>query len=318
VLNGEPRRPVVSVVVPVYFNEGSLEPLFGELVEVEAALGERGAGLELIFVDDGSGDRSLEVLHTLRQRRHETKVIKLTRNFGAVHASKTGLRYATGDCALILAADQQDPPELILRTFDEWRKGARFVVCARESREDPFLQRAWAWLYYRIIRTFVIKDYPMGGFDVALMDRAILPYLLSSAKNTNTPLFAFWLGFPPVLLSYKRRRRSHGRSRWTFWKRIEFFLDSILGFSIIPVRTISVVGAFVSLVSFSYGVSISIAALRGRVPVPGFAATASLLSFLLGLVILMLGIVAEYLWRIYSETSRLPETIVEREWGCGS
>jgi polyisoprenyl-phosphate glycosyltransferase len=318
VLNGEPRRQVVSVVVPVYFNEGSLEPLFEELVEVEATLGRRGAGLELIFVDDGSGDRSLEVLHALRKRRPETKVVKLTRNFGAVHASKTGLRYATGDCALILAADQQDPPELILRTFDEWKSGARFIVCTRESREDPVLQRAWAWLYYKIIRTFVIRDYPIGGFDVALMDRALLPYLLSSAKNTNTPLFAFWLGFPPVFLSYKRRRRSYGRSRWTFWKRIKFFLDSLMGFSIIPVRAISAVGAFVSFASFSYGASISLAALSGRVPVRGFAAMASLISFLLGLVILMLGIVAEYLWRIYSETSRLPETVVEREWGCGS
>jgi dolichol-phosphate mannosyltransferase len=162
---------------------------------------------------------------------------------------------------------------------------------------------------------FVIPDYPMGGFDVALMDRAMLPHLISSAKNTNTPLFAFWLGFEPVFLSYRRRRRTHGRSRWTFWKRVKFFLDSLLGFSIIPVRTISAVGALVSLASIGYGTLTVFAALRGRVPVRGFAAVASLISFLLGLVILMLGIVAEYLWRIYSETSRLPETVVDREWG---
>lgn len=301
----------LSVVVPVYFNEPSLPKLFDALLEVEAGLRERDLELELIFVDDGSRDGSLAALREIKRWRPATKVVKLTRNFGAVHASKTGFRFVTGDCFMILAADLQDPPELILEMADRWRQGAKFVVCVREDREDSAVSSLFARLYYRLVRLFVVADYPPQGYDVALMAREFLPYLLESAKNVNTALFAYWLGFEPVKISYARRRRLHGKSRWTFVKRVKFFLDSILGFSIVPIRAMSLFGALVSLSSFGYGSVIAFNALRGISDVPGFPTLVVILSFLLGLVIMMLGIIGEYIWRIFDEVSRKPEAVID-------
>lgn len=307
----ERQRRRISVVIPVYYNEDSLGPLFIELVEVERELAKRDLQLELIFVDDGSRDGSLTELLKIKQQRPATRIVKLTRNFGAVHASKTGFRYVSGDAFMILAADLQDPPALILQLADRWLAGAKYVVCAREARDDPWSARLFAAVYYRLIRRFVIPDYPTGGYDLALMDRAMLSHMVDSAKNINTPLFAYWLGFEPQVIRYTRQRRPHGRSRWTLAKRVTFFLDSLLGFSIVPIRLISLVGLIVSLLSFGYGTLMVVNGLLNRVPVPGFATIVALIAFLLGLVIVMLGVLGEYLWRIFDEVGRRPETVVE-------
>ena len=200
-----PANPVVSIVVPVYGNEGSLPPLFDALLAVERGLADRGLELELIFVDDGSPDGSLAVLRELKRRRPATKVVKLARNFGAVHASKTGLRYVTGGCFAVLAADLQDPPDLILQMADLWLQGSKFVVCVRQGREDSPPSRLFAWIYYRLVRAIAVRDYPRGGFDLALMGRELLPYMLDSARHVNSPLFAYWLGFRPATIEYVRR-----------------------------------------------------------------------------------------------------------------
>lgn len=302
---------MVSVVVPVFYNEHSLPVLFDALMEVEAGLRERGLDLELIFVDDGSRDASLKALLKIKDTRPATKVIKLTRNFGAVQASKTGMRFVTGDCFLVLAADLQDPPELILEMADLWQRGAKFVICVREGREDGPLSVVLSKLYYFLLRLFVVGDYPRGGYDPALMSREFLPYMLNSAKNVNTPLFAYWLGFEPVRIRFSRRKRLHGRSRWTFLKRVKFFVDSILGFSMVPIRLMSIFGAVVALASFVYGGVIAVHALRGLSDVRGFPTLVVVISFLFGVVIMMLGILGEYIWRIFDEVSRRPETVID-------
>jgi dolichol-phosphate mannosyltransferase len=161
------------------------------------------------------------------------------------------------------------------------------------------------------LRLFVVKDYPRGGFDLALMDKALLPYLNNSSKNINTPLFAYWLGFKPDVITYVRRERIHGKSRWNFWKRLKLFIDAILGFSIVPIRMISLIGLIVSMLSFGYGTLILINTLIGRSAVPGFATIVALTSFLLGLVIVMLGVIGEYLWRIFDETNKRPDAVID-------
>jgi dolichol-phosphate mannosyltransferase len=302
----------VSVVVPVYFNEQSLPILFAELVKVEGALAKQGCALELIFVDDGSRDNSLAELLKIKEERPSTRVVKLTRNFGAIHASKTGFQFVTGDCFMILAADLQDPPQLIPELVTKWRAGAKFVLCARARRDDPVLTKLFSYLYYQLLRFLVAKDYPKGGFDLALMDRSMLLYLQQSAKNINTPLFAYWLGFKPEIIHYVRREREHGKSRWSLTKKIKFFLDSILGFSIVPIRMISAIGIVVSILSFAYGFWVLVNTLLGRMDVRGFATIVALVSFLLGMVIVMLGIIGEYLWRIFDETSDRPEAVIDK------
>lgn len=305
----EPRT--ISVVVPVFWNEQSLAPLFDELSRTEEELRTRNYNLELIFVDDGSGDNSLGELLKIKKSRPATKVIKLTRNFGATHASKTGFQFVTGDCFMILAADLQDPPELILEMLGKWESGCKFVLCRRTARHDPVATRMFAALYYWLLRLFVVADYPEGGFDLALMDRALLPYIQKSGKNINTPLFAYWLGFKPEIIQYQRRERKYGQSRWSFSKKVKFFLDSLLGFSILPIRIISLIGVIVSLLSFGYGFMILVNTLLGHSDVRGFATIVALLSFLLGVVIVMLGIIGEYLWRIFDETNKRPESVID-------
>jgi len=301
----------LSIIVPVYFNEGSLPPLFERLQAIERQLRDIDMVLELIFVDDGSGDASLEALLRIKSARPATKVVKLSRNFGAVHASKCGFQFVTGHAFMILAADLQDPPELIMEMVAKWREGSKFVICERVSRDDPIIAKLYAALFYWLLHRLVMSDYPQGGYDMALMDRSLLPHLTHSSKNLYTPLLAYWLGYKPAVIHYHRAKREHGRSRWTFAKKFKAFLDVMLGFSVKPIRLISGFGAIVAALSFAYGLSVTINALYGNVPVPGFAALAALITFLLGLVIIMLGIIGEYLWRVFDEVNRRPEVVID-------
>ena len=298
-------------MIPVYFNEESIQPLFAELTKVEKQLAEKGHNMELIFVDDGSGDGSLQELLKIKAQRQATRVIKLTRNFGAMNASKVGYQFVTGDCVVGLAADLQDPPDLIPALVDKWEKGAKFVLCARTNRGDPLTTKCFSAFYYWLLRLFVVKDYPRRGFDMALMDKAMLAHIQNSGKHINLPLLEYWLGFKPEIIYYERRARRHGKSRFSFAKRLKVSVDSILGFSIFPIRLISLIGFAVSLLSFGYGSLVIVTTLLGRREMPGFATIVALVSFLLGLVIVMLGMIAEYLWRVFDETNRRPEAVID-------
>jgi dolichol-phosphate mannosyltransferase len=301
----------ISVMTPVYFNEQSIQPLFVELTKVERALEARGHTLELVFVDDGSGDNSLVELLKVKEQREATKIIKLTRNFGAMSASRAGYRFVTGDCVVGLAADLQDPPELIIPMVEKWEAGAKFVLCARTHRNDPLSTRWTSAFYYWLLRLFVTPHYPKRGFDLALMDKRMMPYIQNAGKHINLPLLEYWLGFKPEIIYYERQSRQHGKSRWSFAKKLKVSFDSILGFSILPIRLISLVGFIISLLSFGYGSLVIVSTLMGRAEVPGFATIVALVSFLLGLVIVMLGIIGEYLWRIYDETNQRPGAVID-------
>ena len=301
----------VSVVVPVYYNAESLPLLFAELQKVEEQLHERACAMELIFVDDGSGDESMIELMKIKHQRPDTRVVKLTRNFGVVHSSKVGLKYVTGDCIMWLSADLQDPPELVIEMTDQWLAGTKFVIAARESRVDPPLTTFFAGIYHWLVRKMISKDYPKGGIDILLMDAALVPYLRDSSKNMDPRLLAHWLGYKAATVPYARRKRQHGKSRWTFAKKLTYFIDSIFGFSVLPIRIISLIGFIVSLLSFAYGSVIAISAILGYREVAGFPTLAALITFLLGVVIIILGIIGEYVWRIFDEVTARPEAVVD-------
>jgi glycosyltransferase involved in cell wall biosynthesis len=285
--------------------------LFERLQWLERELQTRGMDLELIFVNDGSGDASLEELLKVKSVRPHTKVISLSRNFGAHAASKTGFQYVTGDCFIILSADLQDPVEQVLLMLDEWRKGNKFVISVRAARVDPPVSRFFAALYYKLLRLMVVKGYPQGGFDLMLMDRTMLQYMARSAKGTNHAMYAYWLGHQPKILRYTRQERLYGRSRYTFRKKVRFILDTFTGFSATPIRAMSGFGVFVACVSFIYGISTALAALFGNVPVKGFATLAVLISFFSGLILIMLGILGEYLWRVVDAVNNQPEAVID-------
>jgi len=300
----------LSVVIPVYQNEGSLNLLFEELLKVEAELILQGKILECIFVNDGSTDNSLEILRKIKGERGEWILIDLTRNFGAVNCSRTGLGYVSGDAFIILAADLQDPPSLITQMVERWESGSDFVVCERESRNDPILTKALAKLFYYALRLFVIADYPVGGYDFALMDRKMLQPILESSKTMYTPILAWWLGFKPSVILYHRRSRKYGKSGWTLIKKVNAAMDIFLGFSNKPIRIMSSIGALVSMTSFLYGFVIIYAAISNKINVPGYSTIVTLILFMFGLTILMLGILGEYLMRVLEEVNGRPFSVI--------
>lgn len=302
----------VSVIVPVYHNAQSLPHLFERIEEIEQQLIERhNVSLQLIFVNDGSRDESQQALLAIKAARPDITVVRLSRNFGAVHASRTGFQFVEGNAFVILAADLQDPPELLLEMVPKWLAGSKFVIAVRASREDPVLSRLYSWAYYRLLRFLVMPEYPEGGFDMALMDRAMLEPMRNCSKNAFTPLLAYWLGYQPAVVRYHRPKREHGKSGWSFSKKVKAFLDVMLGFSVTPIRLISAVGVVVAGASFTYGIVVTVNALFGNIPISGFASLVALITFLLGLIIVMLGIIGEYLWRIFDEVNKRPEAVID-------
>lgn len=305
-LNSPKRLRRLSVVVPVFNNSESLPRLREELFKLADRLSPLGFDIELIFVDDGSSDNSFEVLRSLDFDFANLRLIQLVKNFGAVRASRTGVKFVSGDMFSILAADLQDPPELIFEMVKEWSAGFKFVVFERRSRKDPFLSRIFSRLHYILLRRVVFKNYPKGGVDMVLLDSSVLNTINSSVKTGSVPMLAFSLGYTPRVLKYDRPRRPFGVSGWTFTKKFNFFLDLMFGYSNKPIRLISAIGVLVSLASFTYGFLVLFSALFFEVSVPGFAALATLISFLTGIQLLMLGIVGEYLWRIYEQVNNQP------------
>ena len=304
-------RKTLSIVSTVYYSADSLLPLFAELQQLEQDLAAHDMALELIFVDDGSGDASFGELMKIKAARPATKVIKHARNFGAVAAAKTGFKFVTGDCFIILASDLQDPPAQILKMVEHWRRGAKFVISVRAQRVDPPLTRMTAAIFYFLLDRFVMPGYPRGGFDLMLMDKDLLPFMVASANHVNPTVYAYWLGFTPTVLEYVRRERKFGRSRWTFLKKLNYFIDTITGFSVAPIRFFSLLGCVIALLSFLYGLDIIIGTFLGFINVQGFATLVTLISFFSGMIMIMLGVIGEYLWRIFDATTRKPESVID-------
>lgn len=303
------RPDLVSIVIPVYCNEESLFELFERLNRVTSGI--KDCQFEFIFVDDGSTDGSLRVLKEISNSDERIRIVVLTRNFGAVRASKAGLKYVNGDAFIIMAADLQDPPELISSLVDAWRRGSKFVICARISRDDPITTRIFASIYYRIVRVFVVPGFPTGGFDLALMSRELLEPIRDSSKNVYTPILSFWLGYDPTVIQYHRPKRLHGKSKWTFGKKFNAFLDVFFGFSNRPLRAVTMGGAILALVAMLYAILVIIGKIAGRVDSIGFPTLVALVTFLSGVQLLTLGVVGEYLWRVLDNVDRRPSAVVD-------
>lgn len=304
------KHKKISIIIPVYFNAESLDELFGQLQAVEEKLHAKSMDVELIFVDDGSRDRSFDVLLDIKRKRPETKLIRLTRNFGGAAGSSAAFPHATGDCIAVVAADLQDPPEQVIAMVDEWEQGHLLVFCHRRSRQDPWTSRVLAAIYYRLLDMLVVKNYPKGGADMILMDKSLLPHILHLKRGINYSVYLFWLGFQPKLLAYDRLARKHGKSRWTFKKKFFFFLDNVTGLSATPLRFVSSIGLIVSLICLCYGIVLIAYALNDGVEVPGFTTLAVLISFSTTIIVTMLSIVGEYLWRIFEIISQRPHSVI--------
>lgn len=304
---------LVSVVVPVYQNAGSLGDLFARLRAVAAQhAGER---FEFVCVDDGSRDASFEVLRGLAADDARIRIVKLSRNFGSQAALLAGLTEARGDCMVTLAADLQDPPELVPEMLAQWRQGRKVVLAARRSRADPLTSRWLAEGFYRLFRRFALPNMPRHGFDFFLVDRSVRD-LITGIQENNAYLtgLILWLGFDPGIVHYDRAARPahYGPSMWGLGRRLKHFIDSFTAFSYFPLRAASVLGVVVAVVGVLYALLVVALRVIHGFPVEGWASIMVAVLLLSGVQMLMIGVLGEYLWRNLEETRRRPRFIVER------
>ena len=299
----------LSIIIPVYYNEPNLKPLYEDLKEkVLCKLDE----YEIVMVDDGSGDNSWQEMNKLSKIDDNIKLIKLSRNFGSHSAILAGYLNCTGDCAVIKAADLQEPSELILDMFESWKNGNKVVLAVRSDREEGFAQKIFSNMYYWLIRKFVIKTMPKGGFDCFLVDRKVIEVLrLLDEKNSAITLQILWSGFKTDKIYYVRKAREIGKSRWTLSKKIKLVIDSMMGFSYFPIKFISGVGTFIFIGTFIYAIYLLIASAIFGISVPGFATLAILVLIAFGTIMLTLGILGEYIWRGFDAARNRPPYIID-------
>ncbi|MDR0221840.1 MAG: glycosyltransferase family 2 protein [Lachnospiraceae bacterium] len=304
----------LSIIVPIYFNEANIPPFYQTLKEV--VLGKEACDYEIIFVDDGSTDNSFAELQKLRALDNNVKIIKLARNFGGHEATITGFAYATGDCLTVIASDLQDPLELIVQMFEKWQAGAKVVLAERESRKDAWHEKLFAALYYRIIRKYALPGIPKKGFDAFMLDKQVYQYIIKmSGKNSNINGLILWCGFPYETVLYERRKREIGKSRWTFAKKLKTFIDTLLGFSYVPIRLMSGLGLLFSLVAFAYAIWILVDAVMYGSPIAGWPSMMVAVLGVAGIQLIFLGVIGEYLWRNLDEARQRPLTVVEQTIG---
>lgn len=306
-----------SLVIPVYRNEGSIPELVGALKTLNEQLGGR---LEAVLVVDGSPDRSAELLaHYLPSCPFRSRLVLLSRNFGAFPAIRAGLAEARGPLFAVMAADLQEPPDLIREFFESLEsEPVDVVIGSRESRNDPLLTRWSSRAFWLLYRTFVQPEMPPGGVDVFGCNREFRDRLLAlDESNSSLVGLLFWLGFRRKIIGYGRRERRHGRSAWTFARRLRYLMDSVFAFSDLPVRVLIFVGAVGLAFSVVFSGVVVAARLSGLIAVPGYAPTVLVVSFFAALNLLGLGIIGSYVWRAFENTKRRPQAIVmaRRDFG---
>ena len=300
---------LVSVVVPVYFNAETLPALLDKLRAVAAEL--PGLDFEYVFVDDGSGDRSFAILRRAAGADPRVRALRLSRNFGSNAAILAGLTHARGDACVVIAADLQDPPELIPELVHNWQAGAKVVLAARRDRDDPFPSRLFAATFNRLFRKLVFADFPPNGFDFLLMSRRVARLLVDMGER-NSYIFGqvMWVGFERRIVYYDRAARAGGQSRWTTTRKIKYCIDAFTAFSYMPVRAASTLGILFAVTGFLYALVVASFRLLGWIQEPGFSAIMIAVLILSGTQLVVTGLIGEYLWRVLEEARRRPPFIV--------
>jgi dolichol-phosphate mannosyltransferase len=306
------RQPgTIAFVIPVYRNAHAVTLTYEKLAHlIDADLA--GWHYSMVFVDDGSDDGSLEELRAIRERDERVTVISFTRNFGQMAAMLAGFQHAVGDVIVHLSADLQDPVELIPKMVNAWRTGGEVVIAYRANREDGWTARLASRIFYGIVR-MSYPQMPPGGFDCILLDRVVMDaFNRIDVRNRFFQGDVLWFGYRTMFIPYTRQRRTIGRSQYTFFKRLKNALDAILDSSYLPIRFISAAGVVIALLGFLYAGDIAYARWMHQIPVTGWAPIMILLLIIGGLIMLMLGIIGEYIWRIYDEVRRKPNYVIRQ------
>jgi glycosyltransferase involved in cell wall biosynthesis len=305
---------LVSIVTPAFNEEQNLPTFLRRAYAIVPALEERNAALEVVIVDDHSRDGTPAVVKRAIADYPSVKYVRLSRNCGTHAAISAGLKCCSGDCAVILAADLQDPPEAIPRLLDLRNEGNDVVWACRSGREgESFLTKILSKAYYRVMRRLAMPEMPAKGTDFLLIDRRVIDaYNAIPEKHTNCIALILWMGFRQASIQYERIARRTGRSKWTFAKKLKLFIDSVVSFSYVPIRFMSLLGFVMAAGGFLYALLVVVGRLVGWVSAgTGFAALMTVLLIGQGSILLMLGILGEYLWRTFDESRGRPRYIIE-------
>jgi glycosyltransferase involved in cell wall biosynthesis len=302
---------VISVIIPTYNEEDNLIALYERLAAVAEKIEDN--SFEFLFVDDCSADKTSSIIENLRKDDSRVQVIRFSRNCGSYNAVAAGLHFCRGEAAIMLAADLQDPPELILRLLPEWKKGFKVVWAAREKRlNESLFVLLTSRLFYFLMNHLTDISQAAKGADVFLIDRAVIEAFKNSPeKNTSVTMLISWLGYPQTSITYIKEGRHAGVSKWNLSKRFKYFFDSLVSFSYAPLRFMGLIGAISAFLGLLYAAEVFIEALGG-IPVQGWASLMIVVLFLGGFQMIMLGMLGEYLWRTYDETRGRPRYVIEK------
>ncbi len=299
-----------SVIIPVYKNEASISRLLQTLEEINANLENQ---LEAVFVVDGSPDQSYALLKKgISELSFPAQLLAHSRNFGSFPAIRSGLMAARGDFFGVMAADLQEPPELLVEFFKALAADECDVaIGTRIGRNDPFFSRFTSGLFWGIYRRLVMPEMPEGGVDVFGCNHLFREQLLKLEESRSSLIaLIFWLGFRRKIVGYERQLRQEGKSAWTFRKKLDYMMDSIFAFTDYPIRLLMRIGSIGSVLLILLGIVVLFAKLSGTIDVPGYAATMLVILFLGALNLFGLGLVGTYAWRAYENTKQRPLAVV--------
>jgi glycosyltransferase involved in cell wall biosynthesis len=296
---------LISLIVPVYNEAEVLEQTWSRLNEVLSATNYR---IEVIFVNDGSTDRSASILDELHLNNESITVINLSRNFGKEYALTAGLDFAQGDAVIMIDADLQDPPDLIPQMLEAWQNGFDVVTMRRDSREgETFLKRTSAWVFYRVLNRISDVPIPPDTGDFGLLSAKAVQAVRDLPERVRymKGIFA-WIGYPQTEIRYQRLSRAAGTTKWGYLRLIRLALDGITAFSTTPLRLASYVGFITAIGAFVFGVWTIVKTLMFGDPVAGFPTLLTTMLFLGGIQLLAIGVLGEYLGRLFAESKQRP------------
>jgi glycosyltransferase involved in cell wall biosynthesis len=303
-----------SLIIPVYGNAQNISELF---VAIEKINGDLSKNLEVVFVVDGNIENEFELLQTkLKNVPFAAQLISHSKNFGSFAAIKTGLEHAKGQFFVIMSADLQESPQLIVSFFNKLsgKNNINIVIGNRVAREDSFLNTIFSKIHWYLYSKFIQKDAARSGVDVFGCD-ATVRNILVNLKENNTSLIGllFWVGFKRELVDYSRRKRMRGKSMWSLNKKMKYFIDSVFGFSDFPVIILLVAGLCGILISLILSIIILISKISGAIAVPGYTATLLIVFFFSSLNLFSFGIIGLYIWRTFENTKNRPNAIVMKK-----
>ncbi|MFQ3575271.1 MAG: glycosyltransferase family 2 protein [Cytophagales bacterium] len=305
----------ISIIIPCYFNEENI-PVTSQKLIVNELLFDEDVSFEYVMVDDGSKDNTLDKLLEFKSKYPDkVKVIKLAGNVGSYNAIVAGMEYASGDCNVVIAADLQDPPELMVDMYKHWKNGFKLVIGSRSDREETWSEKIFSNTFHYLMKKFAIKNVPSGGFDYVMFDKIIKNEIVNlKERNTNIFYLMTWMGFTYVNIPYVRKEREIGVSRWTLSKKIKLLVDSFVSFSFLPLRFITVSGLLFGFFALIYAIFIIMMKFLGGIAVEGWSAIMIVILVVSSFQMIALGILGEYIWRTLDASKKRPLYFVEKTY----